>query len=169
MDIKHHATKITGFIKKYKYAVIVLMIGIALMLIPSVSNSNDTANNAADHKSFYTEKLDEDLAQILSKVDGAGKVEVILTVSQGEQKVYQTNTSQSGSDQNSSYKKDTVIISNSSRNEDGLILRIDPVKYLGAIVLCQGADRPAVKLAVTEAVSKITGLGTDRICVLKMK
>jgi hypothetical protein len=40
---------------------------------------------------------------------------------------------------------------------------------MGAIVVCQGADSPSVKLAITQAVAKITGLGTDEICVLKMK
>ena len=93
----------------------------------------------------------------------------MLTISKGEQTIFQTNTSQSGTDQNSNYKSDTVITTNSSRNESGLISRIDPAKYLGAIVICQGADRPAVRLAVIEAVGKVTGLSSDRICVLKMK
>ena len=56
-----------------------------------------------------------------------------------------------------------------SRNERGLVIRTDPPKYLGAVVLCQGADSSVVRLAVIDAVSKVTGLGTDRICVLKMK
>ena len=42
-------------------------------------------------------------------------------------------------------------------------------KYLGAIILCQGADHADVKLQITQAVSRATGLGTDRISVLKMK
>jgi hypothetical protein len=41
--------------------------------------------------------------------------------------------------------------------------------YQGAVVLCQGAADAAVRLAVVEAVSKATGLGADKICVLKMK
>jgi stage III sporulation protein AG len=64
---------------------------------------------------------------------------------------------------------DTVIITDSSRNESGLIRQVNPPVYLGAIVLCQGGDRPSVRLAIVDAVSKVTGLGADRISVLKMK
>lgn len=161
MEIKHCGIKVVNFIKKFKYAAIVLVIGIALMLMPNISSTK--TNEVQNAKTTYTQKLDDDLASILCKVEGAGRVEVILTVSEGEQTVYQTDTDQSG------YEQNTVIVSNSSRTENGLIKRVDPAKYLGAIILCQGADSTSVRLAITEAVSKITGLGTDRICVLKMK
>jgi len=161
MEIKQYGIKVANFIKKFKYAAIVLVIGITLMLMPNISNSKST--EVQNTSTAYTQKLDDDLAGILCKVEGAGRVEVILTVSEGAQTVYQTDTDQSGCEQK------TVIVSDSSRTENGLVKRVDPAKYLGAIILCQGADSPSVRLAVTEAVSKITGLGTDRICVLKMK
>jgi stage III sporulation protein AG len=40
---------------------------------------------------------------------------------------------------------------------------------MGAIVLCQGADVPSVRLAIVDAVSKVTGLVANQISVLKMK
>jgi len=40
---------------------------------------------------------------------------------------------------------------------------------VGAVVVCQGADLAQVRLAVTNAVSSYTGLGCDKITVLKMK
>ena len=39
--------------------------------------------------------------------------------------------------------------------------------YRGALVVCQGGDRPEVKLAVTEAVAALTGLSADRVTVAK--
>lgn len=39
----------------------------------------------------------------------------------------------------------------------------------GAVVLCSGADNSAVRLCVTNAVSAYTGLGSDKITVIKMK
>ena len=39
--------------------------------------------------------------------------------------------------------------------------------YRGALVVCQGGDRADVKLAVTEAVSALTGLSSDRVTVAK--
>ena len=61
-----------------------------------------------------------------------------------------------------------MIITDYNRNESALVERVDPPQYLGAIVICQGADSAAVRLAVVEAVSKYTGLGADQIAVLKM-
>ncbi len=39
----------------------------------------------------------------------------------------------------------------------------------GAVVLCDGAEESAVRLCVTNAVSAYTGLGSDKIRVIKMK
>lgn len=39
----------------------------------------------------------------------------------------------------------------------------------GAVILCQGADAAEVRLHIVEAVSAFTGLGSNRILVLKMK
>ena len=38
----------------------------------------------------------------------------------------------------------------------------------GCVVVCQGADSPAVVLAVTSAVAAYTGLGSDKISVYPM-
>lgn len=39
----------------------------------------------------------------------------------------------------------------------------------GAVIVCDGAESAAVRLKVVNAVSAYTGLGSDRIIVLKMK
>ena len=169
MDIKNVGLKTIGFLKKYKYAAIVLLIGIALMLLPNVSKTKDPIKSTTISSEPITSDLHLQLENVLSRVAGAGKVEVMLTVAKGQQTIYQTNTNHSNNTQSNDIKSDTVILTDSSRNEYGLIKRVDPVQYLGAIVLCQGADSPTVRLAIIEAVSKVTGLGADHICVLKMK
>ena len=50
-----------------------------------------------------------------------------------------------------------------------MVRQILSPEYLGAVVVCQGANDVQVRLAVVEAVSKVTGLGADKISVLKMK
>jgi hypothetical protein len=63
----------------------------------------------------------------------------------------------------------TILTTDSDRNQTGLIHQKNPPVYRGAVVLTQGADDPAVKLAIVDAVGKATGLGADKIAVLKMK
>ena len=96
-------------------------------------------------------------------------MQVLLTTERGEETIYQTDSHTSVGGDNNSAQVETVIISGSERNQSGLIKQINPPTYMGAIVVCQGADSPIVRLAIVEAVSKVTGLGADRISVLKMK
>ena len=46
--------------------------------------------------------------------------------------------------------------------------RVDAPTFRGAVVACEGADRAEIRLYVTEAVMAVTGLSSDRICVLKL-
>ena len=93
----------------------------------------------------------------------------MLTVSAGETTLYQNDQDTNTGDTTSSVRQETVIITDSDRNQHALISQVLPPKYQGAVIVCQGADLPTVKLAIVEAVSKATGLGADQISVLKMK
>lgn len=113
--------------------------------------------------------LQDQLSALLSQVSGAGNVKVLLTEATGEKTHYQENTDTSTGEQTQTVRKDTVLVTNNSRDQQGLIYQIDPPTYLGAVILCQGADQASVRLAITEAVANATGLGFNKITVLKMK
>ena len=159
--------KLLQFVKKYKYVALVLVIGIVLMLIPSGKESLPETVITPQVDSILS--VEERLSQILRQVKGAGEVRVLLTEASGEEVIYQTNVDTSGSETASSTRQDTVTVTDSQRNEQGLIRQQNPPKYMGAIVVCQGGDQPTVRLAIIEAISKVTGLGADKISVLKMK
>lgn len=152
--------QIKRFIAKYTYAFLILLVGIFLMLVPTSSQNTPIVPQATEENASH-EKLQDYLAEILSLMDGAGKVRVMLTTASSEKTIYQTDTTSAG--------EDTVILTDNNRNQLGLISQIQSPCYQGAIIVCQGADRPAVKLEITQAVSKVTGLSYDRITVLKMK
>ena len=93
-------------------------------------------------------------------VPGAHKViEELAARYQGGETFYQTE----GEDEK------TVLVTGADRSESGLVRTSRSPVYQGAVVVCRGADSPAVRLAIVEAVANATGLGTDRITVLKMK
>ncbi len=167
MDIKVLASKAKSVVSKYKYAAIVLFVGLVLLLLPGKTTQQTKTQSKPETISQTLEA--EALAEILQSIHGAGKVQVLLSTATGEKTVYQTDSDTSSGGDGSSTKNQTVIITDSQRGESGLVSQVDPPTYLGAIVVCQGADSAAVKFAVTQAVAKITGLGTDSICVLKMK
>ena len=168
MDIKSIGNKITVLIKKYRYAAIVLLVGVVLMTIPEV-RKNDKTVSPVTVKPQSEPTMEERLSSILSGIDGAGEVSVMLTEAAGEEIFYQTNDNISNGENASGKDHNTVIVTDSNRNQNGLIRQINPPVYLGAIIACQGADNPTVQLAIVDAVSKITGLGANQISVLKMK
>lgn len=160
--------KITALLNQYKYFILVIVLGICLMLIPSHKRTADIDADSGETAEISA-TMEEILSECLSKVEGAGKVQVILTVAAGEEILYQTNRNERISEDTSDSKVDTVLITDSDRGQQGLIRQVIPAKYQGAVILCQGAESAAVRLALTQAVSAALGLGTDRITVLKMK
>lgn len=159
---------VVAFVKKYKYIILVLIIGLILMMIPNMETSK-AETVVISHESSNILSVEEQLAQILSHVKGAGKVQVMLRISIGEETFYQTDDNYSNSDNGSTEKRDTVTVTDADRNQTGLVRQVNPPVYAGAIIVCQGADSPTVRYAIIEAVSKFTGLGSDKISILKMK
>lgn len=159
----HKITKrISELILKYKYVLIIIIIGLVLMAIPFKSDSNiEEINTTATELPINAETQ---LEEILSQISGVGRVKVMLTTTKGEEILYQTDNNTSGD----SLRQETVIITDADRTQSGLIAQVNPPVYLGAIVVCDGADDPWVQLAIVDAVCKITGLGASNISVLKM-
>ncbi len=168
MDRIRLHSKISELIKKHRYALLVLLIGLILMTISF--DSEDKKESMGETVGVETDSRDisGQLEQILSMIEGAGEVKVLLTVASGEQTVYQTDVDRTNGE-NSSEKSDTVIVTDGDRAQSGLVQQINPAKYLGAIIVCEGGDKAEVRLAIAEAVARVTGLGTNQISVLKMK
>ena len=169
MEITAISKKFFDFLKKYRYAGLILLIGLILMVLPAKKSNIPT--EADQENTTYVPQIstEEKMASILEQIKGAGDVDVMLTVAQGEETVYQTNDDITADGNLSSKNTDTVTITDGDHNQAGLISRVNPPVYLGAVVVCDGADVPSVQLAIVDAVSKLTGLGTNRISVLKMK
>lgn len=169
MDFLECKKRILEGFAKYKYACIVLAAGVVLMLIPGKKNENTNTLQIQPQIETTQPSIEQKLEEILSAVKGAGDVRVMLTVEQGERTIYQTDSTYSQGQSSSDTRTQTILITDSERNQTGLVHQKNPPVYLGAIVLTQGADDPVVKLSIVNAVSKVTGLGADKISVLKMQ
>lgn len=170
MDWVAIGNKIRESAKNYRLALLILILGIFLMLLPTGESKSESPSVPEKTDAFTAKSnLESSLSEILSAMDGAGKVQVLLTQAQGEQILYQTDDNRSQSDTGADLRQQTVILSGADRSEFGLVRQTIPPVYQGAIILCQGADSAAVRLAIIQAVANATGLSTDKISVLKMK
>ena len=50
-----------------------------------------------------------------------------------------------------------------------LVTKVTAPECLGALIVCSGGDDPEVKLRIVNAVCSLTGLGSDRVTILKME
>lgn len=166
MDRMTVNTKIKELWGKYKFVLLILGLGIFLMSIPERATEIPV-----QEPTVQAEPVDRaaELESILGQIEGVGKVRVLLTEAAGSETIYQTNEERSSAADSENLRVETVIITDSDRQETGLVRTVTPPTYLGAIIVCQGGDSPAVKLAIVEAVSNVTGISSDRITVLKMK
>ena len=152
---------------KYRYAILILAVGLVLMLWPGSGDSKSDQSVPAEQEPAAN--MQEELEIILSQIQGVGKVQLLLTQQRGPETLYQQDEDLDSDYDSSSARRDTVILSDQNRNEAGLVRQVIPPVYLGAVVVCQGGDQPQVRLAVVEAVCAATGLTADKVTVLKMK
>lgn len=157
--------KLKEAVGKYGYVAAVLLIGIVLMVLPSGKERAESAEPLTQTEIPVSEQLE----RILSCIEGVGEARVLLTERSGSETLFQTDEDGTQSSDSESLRVETVVISDTDRGEYGLVRRVDAPVYQGAIVVCQGGDRPSVQLSVAQAVSNATGISTDRITVLKMK
>jgi stage III sporulation protein AG len=176
--IKEPLVKMWSLLKKYKYIMVVLLVGLVLILLPTGSPAaKKDADRSADMQTAFSLSQQEDrIAAALSKIEGAGKVIVVLTLKSSEEQVIARDESESktsggtgDSAENSTEKSSAaVIVSAGSSNETPVTLKYIYPEYQGALIVCEGADNAAVRLQLVKAVSGLTGLGTDKISVTKM-
>lgn len=168
MDLEKLVTEGRKLLQKYKYVLLILLVGMCLMLIPD-RRKEPLPQMQQDAASEDRQDLQFALEELLGHLDGAGKVKVLLTQAAGQDVIFQTNENKISDERGNTVRTESVIISDSNRTQSGLIKQIIPPKYSGAVILCQGADSAAVRLAVMEAVSNAAGLSFNNITVLKMK
>lgn len=168
------AEKLLGVLKKYKYPLLILLLGLALLLLPFGKTEKQTQiTEKPEETSDYAAETEEKLEPLLMQIAGAGEVRVMLTLERGTLTQYQTDT-QTSTDTSadttqSRQEQKTVILSTGSAYDEAAVATVIYPRFQGALIVCEGADSAAVRLNVTQAVAAVTGLGADKITVVKMK
>lgn len=168
MNREEYRARLREMWGKYKYILLLCLAGIALLLLPAEEKSTNTAGEqteAAEELSLGWSDLEQRMEEALSQLEGAGKVRVVLTLKEGPRQVL----AQEGKVGENSHETSTVLINQGSGYQSAVKLQELAPEYLGALVVAQGADDPSVRLAISQAVSALTGLGTDKITICKGK
>ena len=159
---------------RYKYVLLVAALGALLLAWPGrEAGSGETAPQTAPGKAGEgtLAETERALENILGKMEGVGRVEVMLSLQSGRELVLAGDESLRYSGNVSapdSYDRSTSTVTVKSAGvEDVVVTQERYPQYRGALVVCDGGGSDAVRLAVTGAVSALTGLGSDRIAVVR--
>lgn len=158
---------------RYKYILLVILVGVLLLLWPfgtdSPAESDHSAATGITEEVFSLSEQEDRLARILSEIDGAGEVTVMLTVKSGTRRVVAQDESTATEADGGRTESTAVVVSTGSGTEEAVLLQEIYPQFQGALVVAEGGGDPAVRLKLMEAVSALTGLGSDKISICKGK
>lgn len=168
--VQEAVSRIAGYRKKYAPVLLVGLIGVVLLLWPKSQTEAQQGKADGDENTAFTlSQTERQLQTLLSGIDGAGRVELMLSLETGEQTIYQQDYRRTADDSGQTEQTTTVFTAQSGSSKLPLVCKTQLPVYRGAVVVCEGAERASVRLAIIEAVGALTGLRSDRITVVKMK
>ena len=130
-------------IKNIEIIVAVILIAIVLLIYASTINNNQSNNTRNVEAQDITQDIEHKLASILSEIDGAGTVTVMIT--------YKTDFNQT-----------EMVSSNTSRERIGTEVK-------GVIIVAEGANDVRVKLNLIKAAQAVLDINASSIEVFAMK
>lgn len=162
---------------RYKYFLAVITVGVLLLLSAKVPISEPAKEEGAQTEAaFDLQTFQQSVADSLAQIEGAGRVEVLLSLEAGEESVYASDVSQSsqsagGSSDSTSetYQSTMSILSDGSYGETPVLIKSKYPTFRGAVILCEGADSDTVRLQIVQAVSALCGISSDHISISKLK
>lgn len=137
------------------------------------------ADGAAQGADSYEKRMEKRLKEILEKVDGVGKVEVMLVLRSSEEKVLRVDlqsrnsiTEENEADgttrksQSAEESRETVITGSGQDAAPVVEKEIYP-EIEGIVILAQGAGDARIKAEISEAAEALFGIPAHKIKVLK--
>lgn len=160
-----------------RIAVILGIAAIGLILLSEFLPQKSTAKSAAqtdsaiDTESFRLD-TEQKLSEILSKINGVGKVEVMLTVSGTEEYVYAEEVKQSSSNESektSAQRENSFVLLDSGGEKEALVKKIISPQINGVVIVCEGGGSARVCESIYRSVSTVLGIPTNKIYVTQIK
>lgn len=158
---------------KKKNVRLVLALGLAGMLLIFISEFTGTERKnsvmdtaAEDPYEDYAAGTEKRLADILGKIDGVGRVSVMVTAEGTKENIYEQEVKESSSgEKGSRQSENSVVIVQHDGDRDALVRKtVDPA-VKGVIVVCEGGNSSRIKEKICCAVSVSLGIETSRIYV----
>jgi stage III sporulation protein AG len=124
---------------KRRIALIVLAVALGLFLLMLPASDGVEGAASPDSLDEYRERLEAEVASLASDVKGVGKCRVLITFERGGQYTY----------------------------KNGELTESRPPLVLGVTVVCSGGDSDHVRARLTEMITALFDIPSNRVAVLK--
>lgn len=170
--------KIKDLIKKDKkiaFMLLLAIVGVVLLICSEFMGKEKTeqiVNNTVDTRE-YAENIEKKLVEIISDIDGAGSVNVMVTVETGEENVYakQVKSEEQSNNEKSvaQYEYEYIVVKSGTSSENGMLLKVIEPNIRGVAIVCDGGDNASVRENIINTVSAVLNIKTNKISVCKKK
>jgi stage III sporulation protein AG len=194
MDLKKILEKLLKKDKKSNLInlTIVALVAILIVIGTNIFKSTGSAEENETDKNQQVQKTDKTvddfeitmenkLKSTLEKIEGVGKVDVMITFESGEEQVPAINVNDStstteekdgsGGTRTNTQKTNgsTIVVTNDGAKNEPLIVKTYKPKVVGVCVVAEGADNKATEYMISKAVVKLFNLSMDKVNVYPMK
>ncbi len=129
-----------GFFPKNKKTVIIIGLVVFGILLSLSFGGGAESKDDAETLTEYKIRMEDELEKLCSSVAGVGKCTVTVSFSAGAETVYKS----------------------------GKLTETKPPKVLGVAVACRGADSVKVRQSLTELLTSLFDIPTNRVAILKL-
>lgn len=179
--------------KNIKNLILILLVTIMCYLglsyftnVNNISNSEDLSKTSTvtyslegvESISAYEEKQQQDLKNLLEKMEGVGTVEVKINYESSEVKVpavdstTQKNITEE-TDTEGGVRNNTEVSSDDSivmaKGDEPLVLQTNKPNITGIIIVAEGSTDSKIRYNIQKAVSSLYDIGMDKVNILSMK
>lgn len=158
-------------IKHIEIIILVIFAAVILLIMFGFSGGSDTSSGSSTSLADYQKSLEKQLSETLSKIDGAGKVNAMITFEVGAEQVLaystdkQTNTStDNGKTTSSTTERNQIVLIG---GKPVILYEVQP-KIKGVLIVAEGAENVKVKIEISKAVSTILNVDPKYIEIFSM-
>nr|MBP3599031.1 stage III sporulation protein AG [Eubacterium sp.] len=155
---------------------IMILCGVLLLVISYLEPSSSVVEEKGQVKNVkkttgsdslqdYRKTMEDEVGQVLSQVEGVGKVDVMLTLKASKEKVTLKDTKVD----TGKSEEESVLVEDEDHNTSPYVIQEREPEIEGIVVVCSGGDIPRIQREIIDAISALFSVESHKIKVMKSK
>lgn len=149
--------------KKLQYICVIILVVLSIIVLFFSYKNNDGKNEPTDEVTAYVTSIENKLSSALSKVSGAGRVEVVITVQSGMETILAMKTTEKQTANGIEIETTPLIV-----NGKTVVVKETFPKIVGVLIVAEGAEKISVMNKIQQATISLLDININQIQILSM-